>query len=205
MRRNNCRATTSRTAPNTSQHEFDNTSQRPRNARAELFRRRGIEMRTDPVVELATELRRTDRAFDQALAEQNAPKVAHLGARLVTLTAAMHARQPTTPKGAAILLWEAAGALRECDDPAAKSLAKTINPIARRLARGNRTEADALALRAAQALSARIPNGAEHPETVPALIARALRGATAPVLVSGADDHSPEPRARSAAKLQLVR
>jgi hypothetical protein len=160
-------------------------------------------MRSDPVLELATELRRTDKAFDDAIVQGNRAKAQMVGARLALLTETLHRRAATSPQGAAVLIREAASALAECADLTAVQVVKAINPVAKRLARGNCTIADLISLRAARDLSQRSGHVTKICP-VSDMLSRALRGAAAPVLVSGEDDHAPAPRARSRAKLCLV-
>ena len=140
-------------------------------------------MMTDPVVAIARELEIADRAFDEAAVKRDLVNGLAIGARLESLTRALHSQTPTTPAGAAILLREATDFLEESADPIAQRVANTLNPIAIRLAKGNRRQADLIALRAAQTLAC----GASRPgETaVSSLIARALRGATATVVAEG--------------------
>lgn len=159
-------------------------------------------MRADPVVQVWNELETVSSAFDAACAGHNVSAAIALGQRLPLLTRALHRSTPTSSTGAAILLREALGALQESADAAA--LVRTVNPIAMRLAGGKARKADLIALRAAQSIARSARHCSEELCSIPDLIGRALRGAAMPVVVSGADDPAPTPRAKSRAMLRLV-
>ncbi len=136
----------------------------------------------DRVLELRSQINSAMELFDAAAERRDEAAAANQAERAAYLDKLYASTIPTTPHGAADKIRDAIGTLRESVDPMSQYCAHHLNPIARRLARGDRRLADIVTLRAVVSLAnARIADD----DVLPSL-ATALEGIARPIAIASA-------------------